>query len=231
MQRVFITGADRGVGYALCERFVSAGWRVIAGQYMPDWMELAALQAAYPDCVDILPLDVADTESVAQAAAETEQLLAGQPLDMLISCAGISPPDNSPHGLSKTLNTNAVAAIRMVDHFLPLMAGGLMRLCFVSSEAGSIAMQHRTGGSFYCMSKSALNMAVRMLFNRLQPQGFTFRLYHPGWVRSYMQGRKSEHGNFEPAEAAEAGYKLFCAPQAAEDVLVMTDISDMDWPF
>ncbi|MDD7647715.1 MAG: SDR family NAD(P)-dependent oxidoreductase [Ruminococcus bromii] len=36
MKTVFVTGADRGVGYALCERFLEGGWHVIAGQFMPD---------------------------------------------------------------------------------------------------------------------------------------------------------------------------------------------------
>ena len=38
MQRtVLVTGADRGLGFALCTGLLDRGWRVFAGQYMPDW--------------------------------------------------------------------------------------------------------------------------------------------------------------------------------------------------
>ena len=60
------------------------------------------------------------------------------------------------------------------------MQTGMKRLCFVSSEAGVVSVAHRTEVSSYCMSKTALNMALRLMFNQLQPMGYTFRLYHPG---------------------------------------------------
>ena len=43
MKTVLITGADRGIGYSLCECFIEGGWYVIAGQYMPEWPQLSAL--------------------------------------------------------------------------------------------------------------------------------------------------------------------------------------------
>ena len=69
------------------------------------------------------------------------------------------------------------------------------------------------------------------MFERLQPQGYQFRLYHPGWVRTYMSGRKSTEGNFEPEETAAAAYGQFVSDRNWEDVLVMTDVSDEMWPF
>ena len=111
------------------------------------------------------------------------------------------------------------------------MQTGLKRLAFVSSEAGSVSVAHRDGGFAYTTSKTALNMLVRRMFRTLQPQGYTFRLYHPGWVRSYMSGQKSTIGNFEPEEAAETAYRQFTTDREAEDVLVMTDVSDELWPY
>lgn len=74
----------------------------------------------------------------------------------------------------------------MVKSFLPLMKEGMKRLAFVSSEAGVNSLAHRTDGYAYTTSKTALNMIVRRMHRTLYPQGYTFRLYHPGWVRSYM---------------------------------------------
>ena len=40
---VFITGADRGVGFGLTKLFLEAGHRVFAGQFMPEWPELEGI--------------------------------------------------------------------------------------------------------------------------------------------------------------------------------------------
>ncbi|MCX4315883.1 MAG: hypothetical protein OSJ52_04470 [Lachnospiraceae bacterium] len=74
-------------------------------------------------------------------------------------------------------------------------------------------------------------MAVRLMFERLQPEGYRFRLYHPGWVRTYMSGQKSTYGNFEAEESAEVAYRQFTSDRSFEDLLVMCDISDEIWPF
>ena len=51
MKTVLITGADRGIGYSLCECFIEGGWYVIAGQYMPEWPQLSALAEKYPEII------------------------------------------------------------------------------------------------------------------------------------------------------------------------------------
>ena len=40
-------------------------------------------------------------------------------------------------------------------------------------------------------------------------QGYTFRVYHPGWIRSYMAGVKSTVGYYEPEETAAVAYRQF----------------------
>ena len=224
MKTVMITGADRGVGHALCEQFLMGGWHVLAGQFMPEWPQLGELKQKYPDALDIIPLDVGSTESV-QAAAKAAGELADH-VDLLVCCAGISRGDERA-----IFNVNVTGAVRMTESFLPLMQTGLKRLAYVSSESGSIAVSHRDGGFAYPISKTALNMVVRRMFRTLQPKGYTFRLYHPGWVRSYMGGQKSTMGNFEPEEAAATAYSQFTTDREAEDVLVMTDVSGEMWPY
>ncbi len=152
MKTVFITGADRGVGYCLCECFLNGGYHVIAGQYMPDWPWLAALKEAYPQQLTVVPLDVSDTDSVKQAAILTAEAV--EHLDILVCCAGIGGGD-SYESMRKVYSTNAVGAVRMVESFLPLMQTGMKRLAFVSSEAGVNSLAHRDGGYAYTTSKTA----------------------------------------------------------------------------
>jgi NAD(P)-dependent dehydrogenase (short-subunit alcohol dehydrogenase family) len=235
MQTALVTGADRGLGCALCAGLLERGWRVIAGQYLPDWPELGALAERYPDALQIVPLDVGSTESV-RAAAQTAARAADR-VDMLISNAGIgSGRAQLGQGLEyeqmlRAFDVNALGAIRVAEAFLPLMEAGLRRLCFVSSEAGCISLSHREGASGYCMSKAALNMAVRIMHNDLYPEGYTFRLYHPGWMRSYMSGAKSTRGDMEPAEAAAKALPFFLDEREDEGRLVLVDYQGLEWPF
>lgn len=200
-----------------------------AGQYMPEWKELEELNKQYGNQVVLIPLDVGSTESVKTAAELTAKKT--ETIDMLINCAGISGASDDRQALNAVFNVNTLGTLRMVEAFLPLMQTGMKRLCFISSEAGCVALAHRTESFSYCMSKRALNMEVKLIFNKLVPEGYTFRLYHPGWVRSYMMGSKSTIGNFEPEETAQVAYLQFTEDRSWEDILAMTDVSDEVWPY
>lgn len=226
---VMITGADRGVGFALCRLFAEAGWRVFAGRFLEYWTELEELKAEFPETLELVPLDVSSTESVRKAADKVGELTGC--LDMLVHCAGIARAKGDD-ALRKICQVNSVGALRVAESFLPLMQGGMKRLCFVSSEAGSITVAHRKDGYAYCMSKASLNMAVKLMFNELRPQGYTFRLYHPGWVNSYMGGdQKGTSGKYEPEDAARTAFQQFTGGRTWEDALVLTDVENQAWPF
>lgn len=229
MQTVFITGADRGVGFALCKCFLEGGWKVFAGQFMPRWKELEELKAEYGEAISLIPLDVSDVDSIKKAAELVAQET--ECLDMLVNCAGIAV-GKEPEEIKRLYKVNVLGPMCMVESFLPLMQKGLKRLCFVSSEAGSISVAHREGIYPYGMSKTSLNMAVRLMFNQLRGEGYTFRLYHPGWVKSYMMGDvKSTQGKYEPEETAAVAYQSFIEDRQWEDVLMMTDVQKEVWPF
>lgn len=230
MNTVFITGADRGVGYALCEQFIERGYRVIGGQYMPQWPDLDRLKEKYPEQLFIVPLDVASTESVQNAAELTRKY--ADTIDILVNCAGIFGNDEEEK-YRAILNVNSAGPMRVTRAFLPLMENGKKRLCYFSSESGSVATQHRgdDGGSAYCISKAMVNMQVKLLFNELRQEGYTFRVYHPGWVRSYMSGVKSTVGKLEPEESAQIAVRQFVEDRSCEDVLMVVDVYDEIWAF
>jgi NAD(P)-dependent dehydrogenase (short-subunit alcohol dehydrogenase family) len=129
-------------------------------------------------------------------------------------------------------NINAVGPLRVVEAFLPLMERSNRKpLCFVSSEAGSIQRCSRDSWYGYAMSKAALNRGVKIMFNHLRSAGYTFRLYHPGWVQSYMGGTKNSAAELTPEESARAGIEFFINPISDEDHLVMFDWRGEVWPW
>jgi NAD(P)-dependent dehydrogenase (short-subunit alcohol dehydrogenase family) len=233
---VLVTGADRGFGFALCGELLKGGWRVFAGQYLLGWHELAALKNEFPEALHLIPLDVSSMESV-RSAAELVQTQTDR-LEVLISNAGVTsetiyPTIREPQDydeMHRLYDVNALGALRVVEVFLPLMEQGeTRRLCFISSEAGSISQADRKSWFGYCMSKAALNMGVRILFNDLHPAGYTFRVYHPGWVRSYLHGEKNMEATFEPEEAAANAIPILLNDREDEDRLVMVDYDEKEW--
>ena len=233
---VLVTGGDRGLGFALCAGLLKGGWHVFAGQYMPEWHELAALMNEHPQTLHLVPLDVSSMESV-QAAAETVKTHTDH-LDVLINNAGVTSETSNPtiresqnyDEMHRLYDVNSLGALRVVETFLPLMEWGqAKRLCFVSSEAGSIGRAERTSWFGYCMSKAALNMGVKILFNDLHPMGYTFRVYHPGWVRSYLHGEKNMEATFEPEEAATYALPILLNDREDENRLALVDYEGKEW--
>lgn len=238
MQQVaFVTGADRGLGVALVAGLLEQRWRVFAGQHRPDWPELPALASRFPDALHIIPLEVGSLES-AQAAAQAVAAVVDR-VDLLINNAGVGSPAGARlireaqdyAEMHRLYDVNALGPLRVVEAFLSLTdRSTVKRLCFVSSEAGSIGRSTRTRDYGYCMSKAALNMATKILYNHLRPAGYTFRVYHPGWIRSYMSGSKATEGHLEPEEAAVPALAYFLQAHA-EDPLVMRDWQGQEWPW
>ena len=240
MPNVIVTGADRGLGFSLCKEFLERGWTVFAGKFLQDY-ELLEREREKNPALHIVPLDVGDAASIEKArnmiAEKTDAI------DMIISNAALMGRvqcsiDEPPMDLQAPWNSfrvNALGPTHMIEYFLPLLdRGGMKRLCFVSSEVSCIVlMKHRAGSSYpYPMSKSSLNMSVRLMHNLLYPQGYTFRLYHPGWMKRMMpDGTLSQEAEYDPAWIAAHASKYFEVSLGDEHRLVMFDYLGQEWPF
>ena len=82
----------------------------------------------------------------------------------------------------------------------------------------------RTGSFRYGMTKTALNLGVRMIYNTLRPEGFTFRLYQPGWMKRQMpDGSLAKGAIVDPADSAKEAVRQILEDRMDEDRLVLTD--------
>ncbi|MEE0729217.1 MAG: SDR family NAD(P)-dependent oxidoreductase, partial [Oscillospiraceae bacterium] len=122
---VMITGADRGVGFAMCRLFAEAGWQVFAGRFLDYWNELDELKEEFPETLELISLDVSSTDSVQKAVLQVQEKT--DCIDMLIHCAGIARADGDD-ALRKILQVNSVGALRVAESFLPVMRQGMKRL-------------------------------------------------------------------------------------------------------
>lgn len=235
---ILITGADRGLGLSLTKKMLQRGHTVFAGQFLPNWPELDKLLNEFPETLKIIPLDVGSDESVINAAKMVAEAV--EYLDVLIGNAGISGQRDwdfteftDTEMMKHVYNVNAIGNVRVVEQFMPLLKQGTTRkICLVSSEAGSIAHCERENFHWYGMTKAALNRYAKVLFNRHRKEDFKFRLYQPGWMKSYMGGDTiTEMATYTADEGADFAIDYFFDKQINEDELVLYtyDGKVMNW--
>ena len=204
MQRVLITGANRGIGLELARQYLERGDLVLAtARNLDAAADLQALAAQHGRRCHLLALDVTDEGAIAAAAAQAAALVAG--LDVLINNAGVFPRNERPETLDaqvllQTLHTNAVAPLIVVRELLPLLRRGQQpRILNITSQLGSLTRRASGRCYSYCSSKAALNMLTRSLAFDLQEDGIIVVVVHPGWVQTGMGG---SHAPVTPGESA-----------------------------
>lgn len=208
-QIVLITGADRGLGYALTEIFLRRKATVVAGRFLSHSEQLDKLKAIYGNQLQLVELDISSIESV-KKAAETFGANFNH-LDILINNAAVLGDIEKTifdtldyEDISNTFQVNTLGPLRMINVFIPYLLRSDKKLIInISSEAGSIGECTRTNWFGYTMSKCALNMQSTLLQNQLREQGVRILLFHPGWMRTMMNGKLDEKAPTLPEEAAE----------------------------
>jgi NAD(P)-dependent dehydrogenase (short-subunit alcohol dehydrogenase family) len=209
--RIFITGANRGIGLALTQQALARGDHVFAGVRHPDTAhELRRLAQQYT--LTVLPLDVTDEDSIS-AALNTVRAQTSA-LDVVINNAAINPetPPYETFGqleaaaMLEVLHTNTVAPLLVAQAFVSLLTqGDHPRLINISTEMASLANRTYGGSHSYCMSKAALNMASRGLAADLKGRKIVVVALDPGWVRTDMGGPSA---SLAPHESANGILKV-----------------------
>jgi NAD(P)-dependent dehydrogenase (short-subunit alcohol dehydrogenase family) len=180
-----VTGANRGIGLEFARQLAGRGERVIGTARRPDRADELRETGARVEA-----LDVADDGSVAALARSLE----GEALDFLVLSAAIGEAgpgvtDLVPAEVERTLNVNAVGAVRMTRALFPnLRAGKRRTIVALSSGLGSIGRNTEGGWIAYRMGKAALNMFIRSAAAELARDRFTCVVIDPGWVRTAMGG-------------------------------------------
>ncbi len=209
MERVLITGANRGIGLALAEAYLHDGAHVFATARKPEEAHaLHRLGAAHAGRFSLLPLVVDNQASIDEALARVSRQT--DALDILFNNAGVLPENDlqSFAGITfetmmDTLRVNTAAPLMVAQAFADLLAkGDYPRLINISSGAGSIA--ERQSGSWYAYntSKSGVNMVSRLLGFELGARGIIVIALNPGWVQTDMGNMGGRHANLTPEFSA-----------------------------
>lgn len=189
---VLITGSDRGIGFALTQEFTTRGWRVLATCRDP--VHATALQefATAHASVTIETLDVTDNAAIDRLALKYR----GQPIDVLVNNAGIMGNYDGQKlsvldadEFERVMRINSYAPLRMAQAFLDSVAASQQKkIVSITSGVASLwlAPQYQAP-YYYSISKSALNMAMRLLQGEVSKRGVLVGIVTPGPVDTDMQ--------------------------------------------
>jgi len=179
----WLVGASSGIGLALAHALHEAGARVVVSARGE-----AALQAfvrAHPGSV-ALPLDVTDSNAVAQVAAAAQATSPNGQLDLMVYCAAhyraqraaqFDLPDALLHQ-----RVNVEGALHWLGAVLPkLTRQGHGHLSIIASVAGYRGLPQSLA---YGPTKAALINLAESLYLDLSPQGIGVSVINPGFVKT-----------------------------------------------
>jgi glucose 1-dehydrogenase len=182
-KRIFVTGAAQGIGFAIAQRFLDEGARVIMGDvHHADVLDeiSRSLSDKYAGRVFVTPLDVANERSVIEAFDNSRKFLGG--LDILVNNAGINHQcpshlfsmDDFERILSVNLRGPFLCSREAIKIFLGQGAG------LILNNSSNHEIIPKPEFLAYAMSKGALGNLTRTLALEYADRGIRVNAVAPG---------------------------------------------------
>lgn len=221
MKKVFITGANKSIGYETARQLLQKGYYVYLGTRNLENGQLAVqkLQAEGLSQVEAIQIDISNQESVDNAKNE----IAGKTdvLDVLINNAGMSggmpqkPTTADIDILQEVFNVNLYGAVRTTQAFMDLLRNSPQpRIVNVTSGMASMTMcsdpdfEYRDYvGGIYGPSKAALNIYTIALALELRETPFKVNAVDPGFTATDFNNHRGT-GSVEAAGTRIAKYAM-----------------------
>jgi NAD(P)-dependent dehydrogenase (short-subunit alcohol dehydrogenase family) len=227
-----VTGANKGIGYAIAAGLGALGWSVGVGARDEARREEAVtkLIAAGVDAFGV-PLDVTDDASVAAAVRQLEDDFGR--LDVLVNNAGIvgrwpdAPTTLTPEDVRTVLETNVIGPIRVTNALLPLLRRSAHpRVINQSSHLSSLTQNLGEVSGAYAPSKTFLNALTVQYAKELKGSGILINNACPGYVATDFNGF---HGTRTPEEGAAITVRLATLPDDGPTGQLFDDSGVVPW--
>ena len=196
MKTVFITGANKGIGFETAKQLAQLGYFVYLGSRdkIKGTEAIKKLNDLGISNVEQIQIDIADIASIKQAKQNIETKV--NSLDILINNGGIAgeqPQHISSFDIDKLrelFNVNYFGVVQTTQQFIPLLEkSDTPRIINVSSEVGSLTLNTSPDRkdrwdifNAYGSSKTALNSFTVMLANEFRNTKFKVISVTPGFT-------------------------------------------------
>jgi NAD(P)-dependent dehydrogenase (short-subunit alcohol dehydrogenase family) len=216
-----VTGANKGIGYAIAAGLGALGWSVGVGARDEGRREdaVAKLRAAGADAFGV-PLDVTDDGSVTAAARLIEERTGR--LDVLVNNAGVvggwpeEPTTVTPESIRTVVEANVIGVVRVINTMLPLLRRSAHpRIVNQSSHVASLTLQTTPGvdlggiSGAYAPSKTFLNAVTIQYAKELAGTGILINSACPGYVATDLNNFA---GTSTPEQGAAVAIRLATLP-------------------
>jgi len=221
MKKVFITGANKSIGYETARQLLREGYYVYLGSRDVENGQQAVekLKAEGLNAVEVIELDVSSQESVNAARAEIGRKT--EVLDALVNNAGINGglPQTALGSdiavMNEVFNVNLYGVVRVTQAFIELLKKAEQpRIVNVSSGGCSLTLNsdpswkyYHHKGAIYLPSKAALNMYTIVLAYELRDTAFRVNAVDPGFTATDFNQHRGT-GSVEEAGTRIAKYVL-----------------------
>jgi short-subunit dehydrogenase len=231
---VVITGASRGLGKAMAEKFAANNYNLYLTSFneMVLYKAMEELQTKFPNI--IIKAKAFDLSNKEQAIAFAKWILDFKiSIDILINNAGSFLPGNVSEEedgvLEKMIETNLYSAYHITRVLLPKMIkqkrGHIFNICSIASLKA-----YKNGGS-YSISKFALSGFSKNLRDEMKPHGIKVTGVYPGaaytdsWAAAGVDAKRLMEAN-DIADMVFAASQL--SPQACvEDIILRPQLGDL----
>ena len=208
-----VTGASSGIGLALAERAVRAGWDVFAvGRRAERLADLAERVGGATGTIATLALDLRSPRAAARIVREALERFGR--IDVLVNNAGgvaVGPISEQTDGaLHEQLETHAIVPLALTREALPALRASKGQIVYVGSGVARIPV-----GSLgaYPAAKAAVRSLARIVRNELKGDGIAVTYVDPGAVATEFMTRAGFAG--PPPMLAASPYdvarKIFAA--------------------
>jgi len=180
-RNIVITGANGGIGRALCRRVRAEGATITAidragDPQDPIWAELEAV---------FIALDVGQSrDAIADAVAEIESV------EGLVNVAAVEAntnfPDFEDEEFARVLNINTRGPLHLMQTLRPRMGEGASIVNIITMDALLVLRTTAKSSALYAASKAALAMLTKELASELGPDGIRVNGVAPGLTDTPM---------------------------------------------
>jgi short-subunit dehydrogenase len=197
-KRYWLVGASEGLGRALALKMSRAGAELVLSARSGERLE--ALAAELPGRARVVPMDIADRESVKAARAEVGEI------DGMIFLAGVYWPLSAKAWDAEAVETmfdvNLTGAARVLGEVVPgFVARDRGHIVLTGSLSGFRGLPGAIG---YAASKAGLHSLAESLDGDLKDTGVEVQLVNPGFIKTRLTDKNDFKMPFimEPEAAA-----------------------------